>query len=551
MTAHVARLCVHGAGRDPIVERLRAERVMQSLDLRPRSLPPEAILCVRELRDPLPGAISLCGHAPPARWPLAMQREVDRIAAAAAWPARGPVPESAEAVAFADEPELLECLALDLLRGMVGRWWWELLTPRHPERGSRVSARFVEAAHAAPAAMARLGERGAAAAFVQALAGPEVRAIAAVVADRFALPLAVAVLTQPIQWRETRIVPSAPRPLPPAWKGVVPETDAACAPELRAFIAVMVAIARAPAVARSERFARETLAFVAPEQRRSEPFRAAPSPPPAKLDRTAPPTDRAAQHESVTPAAEPAHPRDAPPAESPPPDAPAEFQDAVIEQCDAPLLAAVPANEPGVPTTAPLDPRFDAPPAAQKPTHARREFGAGIDTRLGGLFYLFNLALHLSPLPLGPWDFVASAGRRLLLLRPVPWAPIDDDPIWQLLDGLRGPTTDLGFDGWTVPDEWTTLAPYGGLRVPERPELDAWLDCVVPFVEHRLRLAVGPVDDVAAFVLRHEARVHASETELDVVLSLSDLPVDIRLAGLDRDPGWVPSAGRKIAFHFE
>jgi hypothetical protein len=28
------------------------------------------------------------------------------------------------------------------------------------------------------------------------------------------------------------------------------------------------------------------------------------------------------------------------------------------------------------------------------------------------------------------------------------------------------------------------------------------------------------------------------------------LPLQIRFAGLDRDPGWVPAAGRFITFHF-
>jgi hypothetical protein len=39
-------------------------------------------------------------------------------------------------------------------------------------------------------------------------------------------------------------------------------------------------------------------------------------------------------------------------------------------------------------------------------------------------------------------------------------------------------------------------------------------------------------------------------TRLDIMLRLDELPIQIRLAGLDRDPGWVPAAGRTIAFHF-
>jgi hypothetical protein len=47
------------------------------------------------------------------------------------------------------------------------------------------------------------------------------------------------------------------------------------------------------------------------------------------------------------------------------------------------------------------------------------------------------------------------------------------------------------------------------------------------------------------------ARVSVTTTHLDVVMALSDLPVEVRLAGLDRDPGWVPAAGRSVAFHFD
>jgi hypothetical protein len=547
--AHVARLLVQGAGRDPIVERLRAERIVASLDLRPRSLPREAILCVRELRDPLPGALSLSGRGPPARWPMAMQRELDRIAAAAAWPARGAVRETAEAVAFADEPELLECLASDLLRGLLGQWWWELLAPRHPDRRAAVAARFHQAAHAVPAAVARLGARGAAGAFVRALRPAEVRAIAVAVAERFALPLATAVLAEPAESRQPVIAASVPpRAAPRAWTGIVREAndDAASRPELRAFVAVLLALARAPAVARSEWFARETLAFVAHQQSRSGRLdearalaitRAArprqpeppPQPPSARTERTE--AKAVSEAPSTEARREPAEPlATAPEPATPPP----------------PTALPEPASDP-----VQLWPRALDEPPPQKQDRARGDFAQGIHTRFGGLFYLLTLALHLSPLPLGPWDFVACAGRRLLLLRPIPWAPIDDDPIWPLLEELRGPRTDLAFTGWTLPYRWTADALYDGPRVPEEPALDAWLDCVVPFLEHRLRLAVGPIDDVASFVLRHEARVHASETEVDVVLCLSDLPIDIRLAGLDRDPGWVPSAGRKIALHFE
>jgi hypothetical protein len=40
-------------------------------------------------------------------------------------------------------------------------------------------------------------------------------------------------------------------------------------------------------------------------------------------------------------------------------------------------------------------------------------------------------------------------------------------------------------------------------------------------------------------------------TRLNVTFELARLPLAVRLAGLDRDPGWVPAAGRYVAFHFE
>jgi len=33
--------------------------------------------------------------------------------------------------------------------------------------------------------------------------------------------------------------------------------------------------------------------------------------------------------------------------------------------------------------------------------------------------------------------------------------------------------------------------------------------------------------------------------------ALAGLPIELRIAGLDRDPSWVPAAGRFINFHFE
>jgi len=71
-------------------------------------------------------------------------------------------------------------------------------------------------------------------------------------------------------------------------------------------------------------------------------------------------------------------------------------------------------------------------------------------------------------------------------------------------------------------------------------------------VRARLREALGldSNDEIPNILCRHYARVRATDTHVDVYFNLADLPLAIRFAGLDRDPGWVPAAGRFILFHF-
>lgn len=83
--------------------------------------------------------------------------------------------------------------------------------------------------------------------------------------------------------------------------------------------------------------------------------------------------------------------------------------------------------------------------------------------------------------------------------------------------------------------------------------LERWLGRLVPYVKARLRRALGVREsgEAARLACEHEARVSVTETRLDVTFALGRLPVEVRLSGLDRDPGWVPAAGRHVAFHYE
>jgi hypothetical protein len=176
-------------------------------------------------------------------------------------------------------------------------------------------------------------------------------------------------------------------------------------------------------------------------------------------------------------------------------------------------------------------------------------YEAKIETALGGVFYLINLGLSLNlygdfttPLqpgiPLNIWDFVALVGLQLL------GEKIQSDPLWGLLAQLAGrdehETPSQDFSAFHPPCSSTS-------------EIAHWLSWLMPSLLARLSHALDLTgrDDLPHVLCEHHARVLVTATHVDIFLSLAELPIAIRLAGLDRNPGWVPAAGRFIAFHFE
>ena len=192
-----------------------------------------------------------------------------------------------------------------------------------------------------------------------------------------------------------------------------------------------------------------------------------------------------------------------------------------------------------------------------------------IETQLGGVFYLINLGQCLGlygdfttpeepGIQLNIWDFVALLGRELA------GDEIESDPIWPFLARLaqreKGDLLGSGFE----PEEdfefgvsTYELSDDPGLKENSKretsPGVAAWLDRLMPYVRARLRKGLGleAEDDPGPIVCRHPARVCLTPAHFDVYFSLAELPIAIRLSGLDRNPGWVPAAGRFIAFHFD
>jgi hypothetical protein len=92
----------------------------------------------------------------------------------------------------------------------------------------------------------------------------------------------------------------------------------------------------------------------------------------------------------------------------------------------------------------------------------------------------------------------------------------------------------------------------GAPRVRRGSAAARWLGWLLDFMAARLALALE-LDDAAAvpaYLCRHPARVAVSGSAVQVHLSLAALPLPIRIAGLDRDAGWIPAAGRSLSFHF-
>jgi hypothetical protein len=190
-------------------------------------------------------------------------------------------------------------------------------------------------------------------------------------------------------------------------------------------------------------------------------------------------------------------------------------------------LGAAPSGEPSESALLPAAPKLDR-----------------IASEWGGVLYLVNLALAAglypdftaparSGLALPLWDFLALLGERLI------GEKFADDPFPGLLARLS-----------CRPEE---DRPGAEFEPPTGEPLERWVARICDDFQERVRRSVGPgpARDFRALVLNHLAKIDASSTRLDAHFSLAAHPIELRLAGLDRDPGWVPAGGRTIYFHYD
>jgi hypothetical protein len=400
--------------------------------------------------------------------------------------------------------------------------------------------------------------------------------------------------------RETRRTGLPASSFAPPWISYVPEASTpALSPIQKRLLVFALMLRRAPTLARTEAIQRQILAYCSRSGMDERTHNllpaihaqaaAAPLIDKRQHDGSEPPLSNAPAKAGLKTAEQPEF--------SVPPASAASVTDsplAHLNKSDAtPVIPAADSPHSGHPTGAPMvrtDPR-DAVPAAAKqpPTETATVLLASIDTEYGGVFFLLNVALYLgiygdfsNPLNTGIdldiWDFLSLIAESMI------GSKIKIDPLWRLFASLTARPADRlpgeffdPPDEWRLPPAWLDAFPeefdqnpilidgrlvcmhpagFTVIDVPaEERELtcDArfqrWLNCMAQYFRARIVRAMGRKDAVA-LLCRAPARISFTMTHLDVSFSLDRHPIEVRFATLDRDPGWIPAAGRYVRFQF-
>ncbi|HEV8430879.1 MAG TPA: hypothetical protein VGQ41_23455 [Pyrinomonadaceae bacterium] len=543
----ILRLRVKGSDLDPFALRGRVESLLNDLSLQPR-LPPSATLFIRKLNDPLPGSLCLDTSYPraPQAWRHAFITKFDQLVSSAARPAHGYVADSAESVVFYDYAELLASLSADWCSGSVNtRWWWQGFIKRG-DVAQVIKQLWRDKIEYAPAALEHLVRKNVVVEFVSKFSEVEAHEMVQHVVRVFGLhavtqikriqatdlPRSVLALVDFTVEQEDAVEVRSVMP----WKNVVPESDTPrLRPAQQLFVGIALMVHRAPARVRTLSFAREVERWVeraikvsvvpemvVEERIENEFFEPSETPAPFSVNQAVAP--------SALVAPEPSRQQRSVSSE-------AKLGNAIFKYEERPVIAPVAQTVNGAEVANPeplikSELLFEPAPPAPFATPTESLDTITIETELGGLFYLINLGIFLeiysdftSPVErfteLSIWDFVAIVGAQLLNDE-----ANQDDPVWCVLENLAE---------------------------PDKSECPSWLLDLLPYIKTRLPQALGINDDVdlGEMLLHHHAKVVITPTHLDIFFALATHPIEIRFAGLDRDPGWVPAAGRFIAFHYD
>ena len=527
------------------------------------TLPPQAILVVRHLPDPLPNA--LLSDRPfhslhP--WEQQLQAQINDCWRTAIRVAHTSVPPTANAVWFADSAEWLACLSWDWHQGVAAqRWWWQTWRPSSVTSYSEALFRLWQReAQWLPPTLILLGQGHGSGlqSLLARFSRPQAQALHQEIAQAYQLP------TLGAEERWQSLASALPTTAP--WQHLALSVDH------QALVALCLAIAGVPQAWQR---------LQAPENQDAEANDSTTAEPPSL------PSTRGTA--DVEPGRPPAialdSPEDAPlepdprrsaitgslpevgaspqarivsiqsGAEEPgvEPASPAAVPSPGVEAA-AHELAPAQDSQPPYSNPAPIDegnpvarsqPHLPSSEDERQPQPAPEEVDSannpsesltlaaeqGIPTHLGGIWYLVNVLADLDWLVdntnLEGWHKLQALAQALL-------PAIAPDTVWPVLASLA-------------------------IAAAEPTDLEQWVGQAMPAVHHylirQLALVDSPTPEAALAplipeILQASATLYVTRTHIDLVFSLEQIRLDVRVAGLDRNPGWVPILGRVITFHY-
>jgi hypothetical protein len=562
----------------PVVARLALQALGADLeDALPRSLPPQSLLWLRRLQLLAPEA-ALLRPAPAAwrqDWIAAGRERFDMALAQAARPALGPVPDSAPAVLFADASEMLACLVLAAQAGQMDRWWWRGLLGRAWPHAQAAWVARPEAQAGAARLLVRMGQGGALAAWGELPAASHVqsavmRAVeSAEVSARpaAAWPIRPRLAVESVPATASRAA-DEPAPAatgiasaefsatPPADRAVLPRVEPTGASERkRASNALPAASAEVLPVAGPLVSMLDSRIVQVPLVDGGMGLAAASAPAAPAHQRAAPPEPMAravVEPSFETTFGDPSSVAAEPPLGRAPPSAVAVAGTPAVSTESLKRAVAL-GNEAGAsagPISGPqlrpvITPAHEVraqpePPALVEAVAIDWPWPQAVLSHQAPLLFVVNALLEDGLYP----DFTRPRDPGL----PVPlWAMLAALALaWRLPpDALCSALQQRG-SGWTAPD---VMPAAPGVPAGPWPQ---WLAAYARSLRRRLcrRLGLRPAAWPHALTLARPARLWLSEAEWVVEFDLGAHDVAWRLAGLDRDPGWLPSAGCSLRFVF-
>jgi hypothetical protein len=112
--------------------------------------------------------------------------------------------------------------------------------------------------------------------------------------------------------------------------------------------------------------------------------------------------------------------------------------------------------------------------------------------------------------------------------------------------GLPKPLPRTAPRSFVPPEAWRGL-----MRLPRGADLGRE-DCLLAVCQLMLARYLRRYAKISPRrLVRRPALVHATRTHIDLCFDARWVELEVRLAGLDLDPGWVPWLGRVVSFHYD